>query len=241
MSEIVIAVPSKGRAGRVRTQKVLPSAKVFVPALEAKAYRKAGAKNVVSVPDDVRGITRTRNWILRHTRARWVVMIDDDVETQGFTDIHPRNSTLRHLDEPTWLGEMRKFFEITEGLHYRLWGVRNDGSLWSCYPFHPFRFRTYVTGSCMGLVNDGRTYFDESYPVKEDYELCARCIKEDGGILSAQYVFWRNEHWDTPGGCKDYRTQAMERDCIQRLLRGYPGLVRASNRWQGHFNVEIVP
>jgi hypothetical protein len=240
MPEIVIAVPSKGRAGRVRTQKVLPSCRVYVPALEAPAYRKAGAKHVVAVPDDVRGITRTRNWILRHAHCRRVVMIDDDVINQGWTKLLPRNALNRRLDEPGWLAEFRKLFEITEQLHYRIFGIRTDGATRSCYPFFPFRFRCYVTASCIGIVNDGRTMFDESYPVKEDYELAARCIREDGGIVSAQYLFWYNEHWSTPGGCHDYRTSTIERDCIRRLLQTYPGLVRAAERSGHGYSVEIL-
>ena len=56
---------------------------MFTPAIEAEAYRQAGARNVVAVPNDVLGITATRNWILRRSRDRWVVMIDDDVRTHG--------------------------------------------------------------------------------------------------------------------------------------------------------------
>jgi hypothetical protein len=52
---MLVAVPSKGRAGMVRTQTVLPNCSVFVPALEAEAYRKAGSRNVVAVPNDVQG------------------------------------------------------------------------------------------------------------------------------------------------------------------------------------------
>ena len=91
----------------------------------------------------------------------------------------------------------------------------------------------------MGLINDGRTYFDESFPVKEDYELCARLITEDGGVVSAQYVFWVNGHWHDEGGCKDYRTQSMEEDCIKRLRRTYPNLIRVTARKGNQWAIEI--
>jgi hypothetical protein len=237
---VIVAVPSKGRAGSVKTQKVLPSCRVYVPKLEVAAYRKMGTKHVIAVPDDVVGITRTRNWILKHCRDRRVVMIDDDVRTQGWTQLLPRNAYDQRLDETTWLAEFAKLFDLTEQLNYRIWGVRTDGATRSCYPYHPFRFRSYVTASCMGIINDGRTLFDESYPVKEDYELCARLIKEDGGVLSAQYLYWVNEHWTTKGGCADYRSQQMERECIRRLLRAYPGMIRAVERAGSQWNVEIA-
>jgi len=237
---MLIAVPSKGRAGRVMTQAVLPSCSVYVPDLEVPAYQKMGARNVVAVPNEVRGITATRNWILRQAGDRRVVMIDDDVRTQGWTELLERNCMRHNLDEAQWLAEFAKLFDVTEGLGYRIWGVSTDGATRSIYPFNPFRWRSYVTASCMGIVNEGRTYFDESYPVKEDYELCARCIVEDGGVVCAQYLYWVNLHWDTAGGCRDYRTQAMEADCIKRLRRAYPGLVRVVHRKANDWAIEIA-
>jgi TET-associated glycosyltransferase-like protein len=234
-----VAIPSKGRAGRVRTLAVLPAAHVYVPALEAAAYKATGAANVVSVPDAVRGITATRNWILDHTKSRRVVMIDDDVRTQGWSQLLDTSVHKQHLDQGTWLAEFRKLFEVTEQLDFRIWGVATESATRSCYPWAPFRFRAYVTASCMGIINDGRTRFDEAFPVKEDYELCARCITQDGGVVAAQYLFWENSHWHDAGGCKDYRTQALERDCIRRLCKAYPGLVRAVERAGSEWNVEV--
>jgi hypothetical protein len=241
-SSIHVAVPSKGRAGRVRTQAVIPSCTIYAPALEAAAYRAAGGRNVVPVPDTVRGITATRNFILDNAPSTRVVMIDDDVKTQGWTHLLPRSAHKLHLDEATWLAEFRKLFEVTESLEFRIWGVATESATRSCYPWAPFRWRAYVTASCMGIVNDDRApRFDETYPVKEDYELCARCIRDDGGVVAAQYLFWENAHWHDKGGCNDYRTQSMERDAIRRLCKTYPGLVRAVERASNAWAIEIGP
>jgi hypothetical protein len=48
-----------------------------------------------------------------------------------------------------------------------------------------------------------------------------------------------NNHWHDDGGCKDYRTQAMETDCIRRLRRAYPGLVRVAQRKGSDWAIEI--
>ena len=239
MNDLLVAIPSKGRAGKVKSQAILPSACLFVPRLEADAYRKTGSANVVEVPDLVRGITATRNWILTHSDHRRVVMIDDDVKTSGWTHLYDRHAVHEPLPEATWLAEFVKLFEVTEQLGYRIWGVRTDSATRACYPYFPFRFRSYVTASCMGIINDGRVKFDEAYPVKEDYELCARCISEDGGVVSAQYLYWQNSHWHDLGGCHDYRTEAMERAAIRRLCKTYPGLVRAVERATSNWSIEI--
>ena len=77
------------------------------------------------------------------------------------------------------------------------------------------------------------------FPVKEDYELCLSCIKEDGGIVGAQYFYWENHHWKTPGGCRDYRTVQMEEECIRRLVRMYPGNVRRVKRKGSEFCIQL--
>lgn len=237
---MLIAVPSKGRAGQVKTAKILPSCVVYVPELEVAAYKKAGSQQVVGVPNDVRGITKTRNWILRNTDDRHVVMVDDDVKAQGYANLEPYKVQHKKLQEAEWMQEFQKLFDLTEDLNFRIWGVATQGAARSVYPYKPFLWKSYVTGSCMGIINDGKTYFDEEFPVKEDYELNLRCIKEDGGVVAARYLYWENSHWHDEGGCKDYRTQSMEEDCIKRLKKKYPGMLRVTKRANSDWCIEIA-
>lgn len=235
---MLVAIPSKGRAGKVRSQAFISSAQVFVPETEAADYTRMGAQNVVPVPDQVRGITATRNWILDHTPERWVVFVDDDLKRAGWVQLLHDRYKFRKMSEAQMLAEWERLFEITEDLDYRIWGVANIGDGKTTHPYKPFIFHTYVTASCMGMVNDGLR-FDESFPVKEDYELCLRCIKEDGGVLGARYFIWENSHWFDDGGCRDYRTQAMEQEIIDRLIKMYPGLIRQVRRKGSEFHIQI--
>ena len=91
----------------------------------------------------------------------------------------------------------------------------------------------------MGLVNDGEFYFDEDFKVKEDYEICLRHIVKYGGILGIRYIHWENDHWQSDGGCKDYRTVEIEKDAIKRLVRMYPGMVRSAKRNANIFTIQL--
>ncbi|MDA3806644.1 MAG: hypothetical protein PF440_01915 [Thiomicrorhabdus sp.] len=237
---MIIAIPSKGRAGLVKTQKLISSCVVFVPELEKQAYIEAGTNNVIGVPNEVHGITATRNWILKNTDDQHVVMIDDDVKQQGYFKLFDRKGRQKKLNEMEWLEEFAKLFQVTEDLNYRIWGVATDGALRSVYPYKPFSFRSYITASCMGIINDGRTYFNEDFKVKEDYELNLRCIKEDGGVVCARHLFWANSHWHDDGGCKEYRTQEMERDAIRMLKELYPGMIRTAKRANSEWTISIL-
>lgn len=225
-----VAVPSKNRAGKTRTQRVLPNSTFYVPDNEVSGYRACGIRNVVGVPLDVRGITATRNYIIRLVNEESdIVMVDDDVERQGYMRIYAETMKAIKLNEEQWHDQWGKAFDLARELGYRIWGVRTECASQSTYKQSPIRFRGYITASCMGIIRNSGLLFDESYPVKEDYEICLRCIREDGGILSLRYLFWQNSHWDDDGGCKDYRTHKMEKECIRRLLKEYPGMCRVNN------------
>lgn len=236
---MIVAIPSKGRAGDVRSQWAVPSATVFVPCLEIAAYEGAGAMNVIGVPDEVLGITATRNWILDWAKEDpWVVFIDDDLRTAGWIEMEETRSRRWPMDETDLLAEWVKLFEVMEAMKFRIWGVATISAPRAVYPYRPFIFQTYVTASCMGILNRGLR-FDESFPVKEDYEICLRCIQEDGGILGARYLYWENDHWRKAGGCREYRTGEMEEDVVRRLMEKYPGLIRRVRRGGSEWSVDL--
>ena len=236
---MLIAIPSKGRAGKVKSLNVLPSATLFVPENEVEAYRSLGAKTIVGVPVAVKGITATRNWILDNAKDRRVLFVDDDVKVAGWVDLLPFSVRHKRLSEAQWLTEFGKIFDLLESLKLRIWGLATQSAARSVYPWAPFRFRSYVTASCMGIDNSSSVRFDETFKVKEDYELCLRCLKEDGAILSAQYIYWENAHWGTAGGCADYRTQGMEEDAIRRLMKMYPGIIRRVVRGGSQYSIQL--
>ena len=197
-------------------------------------------KNIVCVPKEVRGITDTRNWILENTDEKWVVFLDDDAKNVGYNKLEERKTKKIEIrDEGFWAEEFLKFFDLTEQLGYKIWGTRTESSPRGTYPYKPFLTRSYVTASCMGIVNDGEYLFDPEFKVKEDYEICLRHIKDKGGILAVRYLHWENEHWTTDGGCKDYRTIEMERDAIKKLIKLYPNMISSAKRKANEFTIKL--
>jgi hypothetical protein len=209
----------------------------FVPAGEVREYLSAGIE-CVGVPNDVRGITATRNWILKNTEERHVVMLDDDMKFISWMKMHENNFEQIKMSAKEFAKECQTMFELTEGMSYRIWGPATQSAIRAVYPYKPILFRSYVLGTCIGIVNDGIT-FDESFKVKEDYELCLRCVKEDGGVVAARYWIAEASHWKDEGGCRDYRTVTMEEDAVSKLMAMYPGMVRTARRKSG-INIEIL-
>jgi len=235
---MLIAIPSKGRAGITKSDKLIKSGVLFVPENEEKQYKKYGG-NIIAVPGDVQGITQTRNWILKNSDDERVVFIDDDVKTCGWIKLYSDRRKNKKLSEIDWLIEFEKLFEICDNLKYYIWGVSTESAARSVYPYKPLLFRSYITASCMGIINDGKYLFDESYRVKEDYEICLRHIVNEGGILAARYLYWENEHWINNGGCKDYRTQSMELEAIRKLIKQYPGIIRKVTKGGSEYSIQL--
>jgi glycosyltransferase involved in cell wall biosynthesis len=237
---MLIAIPSKGRSNNCPSyDRLNGNCTLFVPESELHQYLKK-YKNVIPVPIHVKGITATRNWILKNTDERWVVMLDDDVKTAGYNHLHRLNTKKIEIkDVHVWVNEFKKIFSITEQLGYKIWGIRTESSPMGTYPYKPFLFKSYVTASCIGIINDGSYYFDERFIVKEDYEICLRHISEFGGIVAARYIHWENSHWEDEGGCKDYRTQKIEENCIGLLKELYPNLVSGVTRKNNKYTIKL--
>jgi hypothetical protein len=236
---MLIAIPSKNRAGDTTTNKILPNiGTFFVPLSQVHQY--SYIQNVVGIPNEIQGITNTRNWILKNTKENWVVFLDDDAKNVGYTQLgRTQAKKIEIRDEGFWAEEFIKAFDLTEQLGYKMWGVKTEAAPRSVYPYKPIITKTYLTASCMGMVNDGEFYFDENFKVKEDYEICLRHIVKYGGILGIRYLHWENEHWVTEGGCKDYRTIEMERKAIKDLNKLYPNMLRSAKRKANQFTIQL--
>lgn len=237
---MLIAIPSKGRAGQTTSDKLISSAVLFVPQSELHQYETTNPSHkLVPIPNKVKGITKARNWILKNSDSPRVVFLDDDVKSQGWTKLYSNKSRKKEISESQWINEFKKLFDITESFKYKIFGIKTEDATRSVYPTQPIQFRGYVTASCMGIINDGSYYFDESYAVKEDYEICLRHIKKEGGIIAARYLHWQNSHWGDEGGCKDYRTQSTEAKCIRKLVKEYPGMIRQIKRGGSEYSIEL--
>lgn len=237
---MLFAVPSKGRAGRTTTQKILRNCVFYVPENEAESYRQCLPDcKIVPVPLDVKGITKTRNFILDSTTEKRVVMVDDDLKIQGWTKLGEYRAKQLRLSGEQWEAISARLFDITEDIGWKIWGVATQAALRSIYPYKPILTRSYVTASFMGIVNDGTYTFDERYRVKEDYEICLRHIKDYGGVVAARFCFWENKHWTDEGGCKDYRTGKIELEAIEMLKAQYPKMIRKITRGKSEYSIEL--
>lgn len=242
---MLIAIPSKSRPFKSKSKEILKSGMLFVPQMEVDDYCKIyPASDIVGVPDDVRGITKTRNWILKQNIGEDVVFVDDDLQQTGYHhcgyggDMY-KKQFIKFKTEQEVVYQFEKAFDLVKSLGWKIWGCKTESMGLSCRPEKPFNFRRYITASCMGIVNDGTMFFDENFPVKEDYEIGLRHIQQFGGVLGIDYFVWQNSHWKDEGGCRDYRSDQMERECINRLIKMYPQYIQSVSNKKSQYSIKL--
>jgi hypothetical protein len=233
-----ICIPSKGRASLITTHKVFKSAYIYVPESEVSMYYSIHDK-VIGVPNDVRGITATRNWILRNAEED-VFFIDDDLLYGGYIErSEEKYKVIKVKDEDIYLKEIEKLFEVCYQMNSKICGFFTVGNNLTNYSYNPFLFNGVCLGSCMGIVNDGSYYFDETFLVKEDYELSLRHIIDRGITVRSNILFLQHEHTQMEGGCRDSNRIDKEKDAIKRLIKLYPGCIKEAKHRGTSFSIQL--
>ena len=111
--EFVIAIPSKGRAGLITTQKIFKSAILYIPESEQMQY-SIYSNELHLIPNEVRGITATRNYILKNNAGKNVFFIDDDLQYFGHIErTKEKYKVIRSNDEYLAIDVIKQLFETT--------------------------------------------------------------------------------------------------------------------------------
>jgi hypothetical protein len=234
-----IAIPSKGRAGLITSQKIFKSATLYIPESELMQYSIYENK-IQIIPNEIKGITATRNWILKHNHGTNVFFIDDDLKSIGY--FNKTDEKYKRVDFKNEL-EIKKviqnLFEVSYQCGSYINGFFTVDNAMSNYSYNPFLFNGVCLGSCMGIINDGTYYFDESFEVKEDYELTLRHLTERGITVRSNILYMQHEHTQTRGGCRDSKRIEKEKSAVKRLIKMYPGMIKEAKHRGTSFSIQL--
>jgi hypothetical protein len=210
--------PSYKRASSVRSHQHFLKDNFFyaVHEFESEKYKDRGHR-VLVIPDSIRGnIARVRNWILENSPTDQIVMVDDDID-QFFwiqTRLKEREKikkTPEEMNEIIQLGYM-----MAEDCGAKLWGMNcaHDPRFYT--QNRPFSFSLIVLGTFSAHIR-GTQRYDETLPLKEDYDFFIRSMKENRRVFRMNMMMYIADHQKMAGGCQDYRTEEDEKDNFDRL------------------------
>jgi glycosyltransferase involved in cell wall biosynthesis len=237
--DFVIAIPSKGRAGLITTQRVFSSAILYVPESEQMQY-SVYSNHIELIPNHIKGITATRNYILKHNTGKNVFFLDDDLQYFGYVERTEFKYKVKRLqDEDIALSVIKQLFEVTYQMGAKINGFFTVGNNLTNYSYSPFLFNGVCLGSCMGIINDGTYYFNEEYEVKEDYELTLRNIKDGRPTVRTNILFMQHEHTQTKGGCRDNNRIEKEKKALKMLVSEYPNMIKEAKHRGTNFSIQL--
>jgi hypothetical protein len=233
-----IAIPSKGRAGIITTTDIFKSGVLFVPESEVRQY-SIYKNEIVGIPNEIKGITATRNYILKNNDCN-IFFLDDDFEYGGYVERTDEKYKVKRIkEESIYIREIEKLFEVAEQSNSKIFGVFTVGNNLTNYAYNPFLFNGVCLGSCMGIINDGTYYFDESFEVKEDYELTLRHFTERGITVRSNILFMQHEHTQLRGGCRDSNRIQKEKLAVKRLITMYPNMIKEAKHRGTQFAIQL--
>lgn len=234
MSTISVCIPSYKRPDRVKTLKVAPFASLYVDESEEDEYRRCnpGAR-VVSMPSGVQGnIARVRNWILDHEGSDAVCMMDDDItqfgEFVGRTDYF--GYVRRRIEGEDFARFLERNTALCEDLGLHLWGVNVQAANRLYHQGIPFSLTKPVLGPFSVHVRSEVRY-DESMPLKEDYDLFLSHLLKYRGVLRLNMAWYANGgSKGAKGGCASMRSTSEESRQLGMLERKWGSKVVGTDR-----------
>lgn len=217
-----VYIPSKGRAGIVTSHSLFLNSAIVCPESEVELYKEYHDE-VIGVPDNVKGITPTRNWILDNMDDEWMIQVDDDARS---FHKYERGDLIKFIKPDRIHTLLDNMFNMTNGLGYKVWGLAMAGDYKFYKPYAPFSTQGVVGANIIGIIKNPLR-FDERLKVKEDYDYSMQHIFKYGGVLRTHKYGIDVVHLTNAGGCVSYRTKDIELECYDILVKKWgKGIVK---------------
>jgi hypothetical protein len=227
--KIEIFSPSYHRPDSCTTQEYLPLCTYVVARSEKRDYVRAG-RRVIAVPNAVQGnVSRVRNYILDNFNP--VLILDDDIRRFGRWN----NQENQKLTTDEAMEFVEHAFILARQLGARMWGMNLLPDKGAYREYTPFAFRSVVLGPVQGFVNMDLRY-DESLPLKEDYDLSLQVLNKYRRTLRFNMYHYVCDQHSSVGGCATYRTMERERKQFYLLQKKWGSDIVQIDRQGGQVN-----
>jgi hypothetical protein len=205
--------PSYKRPEKSITQINYPFIKLIVRESDAEEYIQNG-NEIVIVPDSAQGnLCKIRNYILDNyfEDCDCIVLMDDDCKGVYRWDGQKKIK----FDGDQLIEFAEQMAILCEDYGFKFWGlncVQDKGA----YREHtPFGTLQYIGGPFQAHLKSSIRY-DETLPLKEDYDITLQHIKEYGGCLRINFANYDVKQAEQSGGCATYRN--IQKETEQFLL-----------------------
>lgn len=242
-------IPSKGRANKQTTLNNLPSnirkiVSIAVPSTEAKDYRGIDA-NILSVPSNIKGISKTRKWLIETCQSKYLMMLDDDMTFAYRPSMY--NPKLLPVT-PIITAQMFSFWEHLAKIYDHVGlSARQGNNRFITNPGESEKEYTICTRMCNAYVYNIKQLHKLTkqkqitigrLPVMEDFDLTLQLLRLGYPNAVITRYCWNQGGSNLPGGCSTYRTAEVQKEAAHKLKELHPDFVRVVEKksksvWKG--------
>lgn len=241
--KISVNAPSYKRADKVLTLNYLPYCRIWVDEGEADAYRRNYPKaDIVACPSGVQGnLCRIRNYILDKEFERGmdvVLIVDDDLGKlerykKSAKSLFGYEKEKIEADELLLLIEKYSIMAMDIGAYF--WGVMCNPDAMSYRHCTPFSTTAYIGGPFQCHIKGSILRYDESLPLKEDYDMTLQHMNKYRCVLRVNYIHYICKQSENMGGCAMYRNREREEQQLTALENKWGSkIVRRDKSNKGH-------
>lgn len=240
---ISVNAPSYKRPNKVLTLDYLPFCRIWVDEKEYEGYKNSyPSADIVSCPEGVQGnLCRIRNWILKKEFERGmdvVLIIDDDLSAIRYYS-QDKDSGFGYIPNIVGKDDFMMFLEkysiIAKEMGAKFWGLNCNSDQMAYRHNTPFSTVSYIGGPFQCFLKGNRCWYDESLPLKEDYDMTLQQLNMERVVLRVNAYHYICKQSENVGGCAAYRNRDREEQQLLALQRkGGSRIVKVDTTNKGH-------
>jgi hypothetical protein len=195
--------PSYKRPEKSITQKNYPFIKLVVCESQSEEYLLNG-NDIIICPDNAQGnISRIRNWIKDNLMNNFdaIIMIDDD--NNGIGIWQKQKYKILNSDE------LQEFCEniaiMCNDFGFKSFGLNCVIDKGAYMEHTPFSTNKFIGAPFHGILKGNKCIYDESIPLKEDYDWTLQNLKKYKGVLRINFASYHVKQAEQIGGCANMR------------------------------------
>ncbi len=199
------------------TKVLIPDLELVVPFDEKEKYEEHNQDvNVLVTPEEVNGITATKQWMLKNI-GTWF-SVDDDIWC--VKKMYEDNAAESSVNDPDMIRDIiQRCCYMAEEKGAYMFGFTKERNPLMYVSHNPFKFSGYMNSSHFGVIAGSKLWYNLEMNEGEDHWLsCLNAFEHRFFLMDTRYSFYTKDNFVAEGGCNSYRTlDSMKKNTL--LLR----------------------
>jgi len=226
-------IVSRGRYNTITTHKLLKDYIVLVPDSEKDRYaKKIDPDKIETLPDDVIGLAKVRNYCIRNYKED-IIMIDDDI-TSFYSVCRKKANSIK---DPEVIDQiLNNCYICAKDVGAVVFGFNQTMDPRKYNPSKPFLLKGWI-GSIIGIIGKN-DFFDERLKIRVDVDFCLTQLYKNRFIwIDNRFSFYSHKNYNAGGSSILRSSDNLESD--KRLLKEKHGDCIKLSSYKGTDKVNI--